>query len=140
MSGAEWLRNILDGNWVRSYQLLRMERNTFLRLCAILNEKYGLLSSQTVTVEEQVATFLMVMGLKNGNRQLQEWFQRSGYTISRNFHNVLDACALMANEIICPTNMTLIPDKIQNDRRLYPYFKVIDIWNISVIILVLFSK
>lgn len=88
--------SILNGNPTRCHSQFRMHKHVFFDLCRLLVDEYGLKATRYVPVEEQVATFMLIVGVQEGNRQVQESFQRSGFTISRSFHNVLEACTKMS--------------------------------------------
>ncbi|XP_057809810.1 uncharacterized protein LOC131024320 [Salvia miltiorrhiza] len=82
------LVNISDVDCIAN---LRMDRNTFGRLCILLRQLGGLKDGRYVTVEEQVAMFLSVLAHHKKNRVVRFDFWRSGYTISRYIHVVLKA-------------------------------------------------
>ncbi|XP_057768411.1 uncharacterized protein LOC130988545 [Salvia miltiorrhiza] len=70
---------------------LRMDRDTFGRLCILLRDLGGLSNGRHIMVEEQVAIFLSVLSHHKKNRVLGFDFWRSGETISRFVHLVLKA-------------------------------------------------
>lgn len=70
---------------------LRMERNTFGRLCVLLRDLGGLVDGKYVSVEEQVALFLGILSHHKKNRVVGFDFCRSGQTISHYLHVVLIA-------------------------------------------------
>lgn len=70
---------------------LRMDRNTFGKLCSLLRELGGLRDGKYVSVEEQVASFLGVLAHHKKNRITGFDFMRSGQTISSYLHVVLTA-------------------------------------------------
>ncbi|XP_042009234.1 uncharacterized protein LOC121757827 [Salvia splendens] len=70
---------------------LRMDRNTFAKLCRILHARGGLRIGKTLGVEEQVAMFLGVLAHHNKNRVVKFHFARSGATVSQCVHKVLAA-------------------------------------------------
>ncbi|CAH9134645.1 unnamed protein product [Cuscuta epithymum] len=123
-SGWAFIMSILNGHEKRCHNNFRMHKEVFFGLCAQLVNNYGLKPNRSVTVEEQVATFMMVVGTNEGNRQLQEMFQRSGFTISRSFHNVLKACTKMSIDWVRPfsDNASTHPH-IQGNPRYWPHFK-----------------
>ncbi|KAH1107545.1 hypothetical protein J1N35_011313 [Gossypium stocksii] len=51
----------------------------------------GLKSSRNMLVDEQVAMFLHIISHHLKNRVIKHYFNRSGETVSRSFHNVLNA-------------------------------------------------
>ncbi|XP_042026162.1 uncharacterized protein LOC121773378 [Salvia splendens] len=70
---------------------LRMDRNTFGRLCLLLRQISDLSHGKYVKIEEQVAMFLGVLAHHNKNRIVSFTFLRSGHTVSRYLHAVLNA-------------------------------------------------
>ncbi|XP_057770914.1 protein ALP1-like [Salvia miltiorrhiza] len=70
---------------------LRMDRNTFGRLCLLLRDLCGLKNGRFVSVEEQVALFLSVLAHHKKNRVVKFDFWRSGQTVSHYIHVVLRA-------------------------------------------------
>ena len=69
---------------------LRMNRQAFVRLCALLRN-VGLSDSKFIVVEEKVAMFLNVIAQHQKNRKVKFDFIRSGQTVSRHFNVVLKA-------------------------------------------------
>ncbi|XP_057807983.1 uncharacterized protein LOC131022492 isoform X1 [Salvia miltiorrhiza] len=70
---------------------LRMDRNTFGRLCHLLKELGGLRDDRHVCIEEQVAMFISILAHHKKNRVIGFDFWRSGQTISLYVHLVLTA-------------------------------------------------
>ncbi|KAK6134075.1 hypothetical protein DH2020_032172 [Rehmannia glutinosa] len=129
-SGWASLMSILNGHPRRCHNNFRMHKEVFFELSALLVTNYGLKPMRSVTIEEQLATFMMIVGVREGNRQLQETFQRSGYTISKSFHNVLRACTKMSLDWIKPfSDFTTTPSYIKDNTRYFPHFKLI-IWGL----------
>ncbi|KAH7862309.1 hypothetical protein Vadar_002792 [Vaccinium darrowii] len=87
--GAKWIAELNLGHPKRMYQAFCMSKTNFLALCQLLESRYGLQEAERISV--QVAIFLWIVGQRANNRSAQERFQRSGETISRCFHHVLDA-------------------------------------------------
>ncbi|KAL8479171.1 hypothetical protein ACS0TY_026146 [Phlomoides rotata] len=69
---------------------LRMDRATFHKLCFILQSVCGLKSSMRVCVSEKVAMFLSILSHHTKNRCVEFAFKRSGQTVSKHFHAVLN--------------------------------------------------
>lgn len=69
--------------------ILRMDRNTFGRLCRLLKDVSGLVDKKFVTVEEMVAMFLGILAHHNKTRMIGFQFLRSSQTVSRYLHVVL---------------------------------------------------
>ncbi|XP_042050712.1 protein ALP1-like isoform X1 [Salvia splendens] len=68
---------------------LRMDRNTFGRLCRILRDRVGLIDQRLVSVEEQVAMFLCVLAHHKKFRIVGHNFMRSSQTVSKYIHIIL---------------------------------------------------
>ncbi|PPD91759.1 hypothetical protein GOBAR_DD11298 [Gossypium barbadense] len=70
---------------------VRMNRTAFFKLCEMLESIGGLKSSRFMLVDEQVAMFLHIISHHLKNRVIEHHFRRSGETVSRAFHSVLNA-------------------------------------------------
>ncbi|KAF2287475.1 hypothetical protein GH714_000802 [Hevea brasiliensis] len=124
-TGLVWLQEIMRGNERRCVNLFRMDKDTLIKLCLDLECHYKLKCSKKMTILEKVGMFLYVLALGASNRQVQERFQHSGETVSRNFHEVLKAMLCLSIDMIKPTDPTFsnIPPEILNDDRYMPHFK-----------------
>ncbi|KAG8372448.1 hypothetical protein BUALT_Bualt12G0067300 [Buddleja alternifolia] len=98
---------------------LRMDRNAFGRLCYLLENVGGLISTKNVQIPEQVAYFLLVLAHHTKNRIVKNGFKRSGYTISKHFNAVLNAIIKLHPLLL--TNPEPVPDDSTNDR--WKWFK-----------------
>lgn len=89
--------------------------------------QFGLKGSTSFGVTKMIAIFLYILGNVISNRLAQEQFQYSGETISRYFGMILQIVCDMWKNLIQPSDQQfkVVPQKIKNDRRYYPYFKVI---------------
>lgn len=102
---------------------VRMRSGAFIKLANIMREKNLLKDSRHVTVEEQLAMTLNILGHKTKNRMIRSHFIRSGETLSRYFNKVLEAiCHLRGRYMRQAPNE--VPPEILNNPRYYPYFKV----------------
>ncbi|KAK3198504.1 hypothetical protein Dsin_021919 [Dipteronia sinensis] len=100
-----------------------MEKHVFIKLCNRLRS-YGLTSTKGVRLEEAVGMFLMTLGHGVGNRIIQEQFQHSGETVSRQFGIVLKKMILLAfDEIRPPEEYNEVPHYIRSNDKYWPYFK-----------------
>jgi hypothetical protein len=66
--------------------MLRMGRVAFFSLCNLFRDRGLVLDSTNVSVEEQVAMFLHVVGHNQRFRGVQQSFRRSIETVSSHFH------------------------------------------------------
>ncbi|GFP95360.1 hypothetical protein PHJA_001680300 [Phtheirospermum japonicum] len=100
-----------------------MGKHVFLRLTNDLRQRSLLKDSREVSVEEQLATFLMTIYHDERNRMLQEPFQHSGETISHHFNTVLKALVNFYMSIIVAPSFENIPCYIRNNPKYWPHFK-----------------
>ncbi|XP_028785955.1 putative nuclease HARBI1, partial [Neltuma alba] len=123
-TGNLWVQDIMNGHDDRCPEMFRVDKHVFHLLCTKL-EEHGLRKSRYIGIEEVVAMFLNTIAHGQCNRMIQERFQRSGETVSRHFHNVLQACLSLSSELIRPVDPTFrgTHRKIENDPRYYPFFK-----------------
>ncbi|XP_042034851.1 uncharacterized protein LOC121781204 [Salvia splendens] len=68
---------------------LRMDRNSFGRLCLLLRERMGLVDRKYVSVEEQVSMLLSLLAHHKKKWIVGYDFIQSGQTVSRYIHEVL---------------------------------------------------
>lgn len=141
-TGEAWIDEVLNGNPIRCVNAFRMHPHVFLKLCKELELTYGLKSSDRMSVVEKLGIFIYTLALGVSNRDVGERFQRSGETISRAFHEVLEVIAGrhngfngLAREIIRPKDrdFNITPSQIMNDKRYMPYFKVFNILGFLII-------
>jgi hypothetical protein len=84
LTGAAYVKELLDGHPTRFEEIFHMPKETFLALRDFLMERQLLKrTKRNVLVEEQIAIFLFIVCGNNSNRQAQERFQHSGETITR---------------------------------------------------------
>ncbi|XP_020531706.1 uncharacterized protein LOC110008480 [Amborella trichopoda] len=121
-TGSEFVTYIMNSNPRNCFNLLRMERDAFKKLCTLLRAKSLLHNKRSVLVEEQVATFLNTVAHNERNRVMQAQFQHSGQTISYYFNKVLKAVVALGPDFLLPPSRE-IPDCISNNPMFYPYFK-----------------
>ncbi|XP_042029930.1 uncharacterized protein LOC121776835 [Salvia splendens] len=98
---------------------LRMDRNTFGRLCLLLRQISDLSDGKYVKIEEQVAMFLGVLAHHNKNRIVSFTFLRSGHTVSRYLHAVLNA--IIKLHVILFVKPEPVPDDCTDSR--WKWFK-----------------
>lgn len=104
-------------------KMLRLTRAPFFHLCEVLRGRGLLGDTIHVSVEEQVAMFLNIVGHNLRNRLVHTNFDRSTETVSRYFRAVLHAIGELRSELIRPPSSET-PTKIAGNPRWDPYFKV----------------
>ena len=123
LSGRDYINELLTcGNDARVQEVLRMKRRVFHFLCAELTKHGGLLSSRYISVEEQVAMFLSPVSQRASNRNVQERFQHSGETVSRYFHQVLEAIHRLVPFYIKPPDPKITPLAIKKNSKFNNFF------------------
>lgn len=121
--GEVYVENVLKQDRLHFRQLYRMYPETFLKLCVHLREQTNLCDTKCISVEEMVATFLLVVGQNSRYCYTKDTFNRSMFAISRNFHKVLRALNQIAPSLMAKPEVA-VPAKIRESTRFYPYFKV----------------
>ncbi|XP_059639565.1 protein ALP1-like [Cornus florida] len=122
LQGEAYVMEILNGHREKCYENFRMYPKVFRTLTSTL-KGIGLKDSKFLAVYEQVAIFLLILSHNQRNRVVAERFQHSTETISRHFHAVLHAICQLGTHIIAPPDFSVIPNKIRESPRFYPYFK-----------------
>ncbi|ETV85131.1 hypothetical protein H257_02977 [Aphanomyces astaci] len=86
LKAEEWIAELLGGNPRRFRKQLRILPSTFLSLLDVLQRQHSLKPSRFVSAREKLATFLFICGHGASNRDAQERFQRSGWTIAQSIN------------------------------------------------------
>ncbi|KAL2337664.1 hypothetical protein Fmac_012110 [Flemingia macrophylla] len=84
----------------QSRDIIRMGPMAFIKLCERVRATGLVKDVFRSTVEEQVAKFLHIVGHNVKNRTVSFFFHRSGETVSRHFHNVLNAIIMLEGELL----------------------------------------
>ncbi|KAI3457250.1 hypothetical protein Pfo_013913 [Paulownia fortunei] len=121
--GHRFIMDVINGHHERCHQLFIMEKHVFLRLAKELRQINLLNDSREISVEKQLAIFLMTIGYDERNRTLQERFQHSGETISHHFNTVLKALMNFFMSVIVASLFKQIPSYIRNNPKYWPHFK-----------------
>ncbi|KAL6336580.1 hypothetical protein AAG906_025135 [Vitis piasezkii] len=85
LSGAQFVRDMIEGHPQTCYELFRMDKETFMNLCDHLKRHENLQDTQFVTVEEAVTMFLLIVGHNVRMRVVANRFQHSTKTVARHF-------------------------------------------------------
>jgi len=108
----------------RCRDIIRMGPEAFINLCQRLRSTGLVKDAIRSTVEEQVAKFLHIIGHNVKNRSVAFFFHRSGSTVSKHFHNVLDAILSLESEFLIQPSGNDVHPNLANNSRFFPYFKV----------------
>ena len=85
LSGRDYVAELLasSSNERRMYEVLRMPRNTFLDLKNWMVTNAGLQETKKISVDQQLVMFIAIAGHRSTNREVQERFQVSGFTVTK---------------------------------------------------------
>lgn len=78
--GWKMIRGQIYHNEVSCRTLIRMSSEAFIRLCEVLQTKYGLQESNNIKVDESVAIFLILCGQNDTQRDIGLRFGHSQET------------------------------------------------------------
>ncbi|XP_010413090.2 PREDICTED: uncharacterized protein LOC104699483 [Camelina sativa] len=122
--GVRHTMQMITGSSKKCYETLRMNQETYRRLCDTLKNDYNLKESRECTVEEAVAMFLETLGHDEVQRQIAKNFQRSQETVNKKFMEVLDSVLLLSKDILKPQpeEFQQINTRLLADRRYWPFF------------------
>ncbi|XP_012844715.1 PREDICTED: uncharacterized protein LOC105964755 [Erythranthe guttata] len=98
---------------------LRMNMDTFKRLCYLLEHRGGLLATKNVQIPEQVAMFLSILAHHTKNVVIRSSFKRSGFTVSKHFNRLL-AALLKLHSILLVTPQPVSDD---SDNQRWKFLK-----------------
>ncbi|KAL0434507.1 UNVERIFIED_CONTAM: hypothetical protein Slati_2785000 [Sesamum latifolium] len=103
------MRRLVEFSDITCIGNLRMSRNAFGKLYRILQTQEGLEDSKHVPLSSQVAMFLSILAHHKKNCIVKYDFIRSGRTVSKHFHRILNAVLrlhplLLANPTPVPPN------------------------------------
>lgn len=107
LSGQMWLDELVNGHPRRFYNEIGLCKHVFEKLIEILKQDAGLVNTQHVLAEEQLAIFLHYVHRGLSNCALQERFQRSADTITKyKFHipthrsDIITACVRCVHRVL----------------------------------------
>ena len=133
LKGFAYVQEILNGNLAHFLEILRMNKQAFLRICEHFKNKTWLKDSRYIKVEEKMAMFLMTLNHNVRNRVTKRRFNHSTQTIHYYFHEVLEAMLLFRREMIVPTSVTEVTENHPH-QRLREVFKVKNKYKFIIIV------
>lgn len=123
LQGELYVQDLLKGDPHDFQEAFRMPRYTYLKLERFFEKKTKLKESDTISIAQKFAMFVWVVGKAASNREVQDQFHHSGETVSRCFHQVLDALLLVhGRHVQQPDEITEIPDRIAESSEFTPFF------------------
>ncbi|XP_020267053.1 uncharacterized protein LOC109842610 [Asparagus officinalis] len=117
-----YIYRLFYGGRTFTYDYLRMDRGPFFNLVRMLRKSRLLKDTIYVSIEEQVAMFLHIVGHNAKNRVVGINFVRSGETISRYFNEVLVAI-LKLRPLLMKQASGEVSDEIRCRSTWYPWFE-----------------
>ncbi|KAF3781703.1 putative nuclease [Nymphaea thermarum] len=121
--GSSFVQLMLEGHPRNCMDLLRMDRHTYMTLCTTLRTRNLLEDAREISLEEQVAIFLLTIGRNGHNRATQNTLQHSGQTISKYVSLVLRALCILGRDFIRRRPNIELPSSIRRSERFFPYFQ-----------------
>ena len=124
LSGNAYVEALVNQQHPRRIQeIFRMPLYTFVELQIYLAENTELRSSKAIGIAEKLAMFIETIGRGTTNRGIQERFQHSGATVSRCFHEVLNALLILHTKYVqLPVAPYQVGNRIAGDAKYSPYF------------------
>ncbi|WOG95454.1 hypothetical protein DCAR_0414773 [Daucus carota subsp. sativus] len=119
--GYHFVNNLMKEDPHNFRELHRMYPNVFLKLCHIIREGTSLEDTRFLSVEEMVATFLLIVGHNDLYCNVRQWFNRSHFATSTNFNKVLKVLNTIAPQLMVKPKG--VSPKISKSTRFYLYFK-----------------
>ena len=135
LKGFAYVQEILNDNPAHCLEILRMNKQAFLRICEHFKNKTWLKDSRYIKVEEKMAMFLITLNHSVRNRVTKRRFNHSTQTIHHYFHEVLEAMLLFKREMIVPTPVTEVIENHPH-QRLREVFKVKNKYKFIIIVFV----
>ena len=123
LTGAKYIREILDGHPQRCLDILRMESHIFQLLCDHLRSKNLLKNSKGVSVEEQLGMFMYMLSRNASYRTLTDRFQHSPETVHRHINGCFNAMRSLAFDLIKHSSLDT-HWKISTNPQFWPFFEV----------------
>lgn len=120
LTGNAYTQELLNGSNTQCIELMRLPREAYILLCNHFKQKNWLQNSRNISVEENMAIFLTIIGHNERFRMVKRRFQHSTQTIHACFHEVLRAMMEFAKEIVRPTSFEETSNRLGNLRQIFP--------------------
>ncbi|KAI3751494.1 hypothetical protein L2E82_22582 [Cichorium intybus] len=122
LTGHAYTQELLNGSTTQCQELMRLSREAFVLLCNHFKQRNWLQSGRAISVEENMAMFLTILGHNERFRMVKRRFQHSTETVHRCFHEVRRAMMHFAREMIVPTFSNASSNTSERHRRLKQIF------------------
>lgn len=104
------------------YEVFRLERPTFIRLCNTLHDEGHFKESRELTMEF-LGIFCYIFGHREGMRMAANRFQHSTETISCHFKWMMRALCRLGRTLIAPKEPVEVHPYVRTNLKYYPWFK-----------------
>nr|XP_020165865.1 putative nuclease HARBI1 [Aegilops tauschii subsp. strangulata]XP_045087833.1 putative nuclease HARBI1 [Aegilops tauschii subsp. strangulata] len=122
LTGAKYIREILDGHPQRCPDILRMESHIFQALCDHLRSKNLLRNSRGVSVGEQLGMFMYMLSRNASYGTLIDRFQHSPEIVHRHINGCFNAMISLAFDLIKHSSSDT-HCKISTHPQFWPFFE-----------------
>ncbi|KAF6142778.1 hypothetical protein GIB67_023260 [Kingdonia uniflora] len=116
LNGKEYIAELVNGNLVRMYENLSMNKHVLQKLYDILRTKCSLQDARGVDVDEQVAMFLYAIRHEEHNKIVQKRYQTSKEIASRHFNTILDVVISLVPKFLQPAKPDTLNEILNNLR------------------------
>ncbi|KAI7965366.1 hypothetical protein MJO29_003464 [Puccinia striiformis f. sp. tritici] len=120
--GDAYVKHILSGNQHRAQAMFRLSIDIFKRCSEELELIDCEPASKLLSMDEQLAIFLYIVGQNATNRQTQDRFQHSGETISRVFHHIIHLFVQLQSTYIVSPDPKYTHEVILDNPKFFPFF------------------
>ena len=124
LTGEAFMNELLHGHPAPFLDTFRMPITTFHKFCNWLRRKKVFVAPRKsrMSLEQMVGIFLWIVGHNMHRRDVHNRFQHTPSTITKTFHQVLDALLPLYSEVVRPPT-DAIPGCIARDWDKMKYFK-----------------
>lgn len=120
LTGHAYTQSLLHGTPKKCQEMMRLSQEAYVLLCNHFTQRNWLQPSRTISVEEKMAMFLILIGHNERFRMIKNRFQHSTQTVHKCFHEVLNAMMCFAIEIIVPTPSTINSERHRKLKDIFP--------------------
>jgi hypothetical protein len=121
-TGRDYVEFILTGNQARCKAMFRLTSEKFEELSQKLSNIDSNPISKLISMDEQLAVFMYIVGQGATNRQAQDRFQHSGENISKVFHHIIALVCRLGPTYIREPKPDFTHRSIKSNPKFSPFF------------------